>query len=203
MVDASDSVMPGSRYEFYHCQAGTDADPAYQMEIHTSRGKIKADTASYRTSGSSDDERTNPISWDMDTTAGSERNYPGNALESPPITGWTTGDGATAVVFRIYIASGGTQQDDDVWFDLVGPNDAATNSLGVRKTTRVAPEGTPANLTTDGTSTWTGADVGTKQYMEITYTPDKPGPIHAIVHMATDAGATGHIFIDPKIYIDP
>ena len=195
--------VPGFRVEFLHCQVSTDADPAFQMEVHTKEGTVLADTARYRTGGARDGERTNPISWDMDTTVGSVRSYPGHALESPPISGWTDGDASTAHTYRIYFASGGTQQDDDIWFDLVGPNDAATNSLGVRNTTRVAPEGTPANYTTDGSSTWTGADVGTKQYMEFTYTPDKPGPISVIVYMATDAGATGHIFIDPKIYIDP
>jgi hypothetical protein len=195
--------LPGLTVETIHCQIGTDADPAYQVEFHSTEGKVVTDATVYRTGGASDDERTNPIAWDMDTTVNTKRSWPGHALESPPITGWTDGDASTAHTYRIYFASGATQQDDDVWFDLVGPNDAATDSLGLRNTTRVAPEGTPADYTTDGSSTWTGSGVGTKQYMEITYTPDKPGSIAAVVYMATDAGAAGHIFIDPKIYIDP
>jgi len=195
--------VPGSICTFIHCQSGTDADPAYQMEQHTMEGTVSAATASYRTGGASDGERTNPISWDMDTTTGSVRQYPGHPLESPPIVGWTDGDASTAHVYRIYFASGGTQTDATIWFDLTGPNDAATNSLGVRKTTRVAPETSASNHTTDGTSTWTGSDVGTKQYMEITYTPDKPGPISAVVKMVSDAGSTGHIFVDPVVVIDP
>ena len=195
--------VPGVRVEFIHCQVGTDSDPAFQTAIYTKRGLVAVDTARYRTGGASDGERTNPVSWDMDTTVGSVRSYPGHPLESPAIVGWTDGDASTAHTYRIYFASGGTQQDDDIWFELIGPNDAATNSLGVRNTARVAPETAAGNHTTDAASTWNGADVTTKQQMDISYTPDKPGPISVIVYMATDAGSTGHIFVDPKIYIDP
>ena len=195
--------IPGSLVRASNCQIGTDADPSFQLYQHTYEGTVEATSASYRTSGASDDERTNPISWDMSTVAGSQREWPSNALESPAITGWTDGDGSTSHTYRIYIASGGTQQDDDVWFDLITPNEDSTSSQGLRSTTRLPPEGTAANLTTDAASTWTGADVGTKQYMSITVTPDKPGPISARVYMASDAGtAAGHVFVDPKIYID-
>lgn len=193
----------GREIRLVHCQIGTDADPAYQIEFNTSKGKVVSDTARYRTDGASDGERTNPLSWDMDTTVGSKRQYPGHPLHSPPIAGWTDGDGATAHVYRIFFASGATQQDDDIWFELIGPNDAATNSLGVKNSARVDPETAASNHTSDTESTWNGTDVGTKQYMEVTYTPDKPGPISAIVYMSGDAGSTGHIYIDPKIYIDP
>jgi len=84
--------------------------------------------------------------------------------------------------------------------ELEGPNDAATNSLAALKTTRVAPRTTAAAYTTDSGSTWTGTGVGTKQYMQITYTPDKPGPVSVRVMMAK---ASDNIYIDPKIQIDP
>jgi hypothetical protein len=84
--------------------------------------------------------------------------------------------------------------------DLIGPNDAATDSLGVRQTTRPDPMATPANLTTDASSTWNGADVTTKQQIDVVYTPDKPGPITARVYVATPSE---RVRIDPKIYIDP
>lgn len=192
--------IAGTEISTFHCQNGTDSDPAYQMETLSYFGSVKADTARYRTGGASDGERTNPISWDMDTSVGSQRSYPAHALESPPIVGWTDGDGSTAHTYRIYFASGASQGNDDIWFDLVGPNNAATDSLGLRNTTRVAPESSPSNYTTDGDSTWTGTDVGTKQYMEITYTPDKPGPISAVIHMAV---GSERISIDPQIVVDP
>jgi hypothetical protein len=192
--------VPGFRVESYHCQIGTDADPSYQMEIQDSRGKVSTGTARYRTGGASDGVRATPISWDFDTTAGSVRGYPGHALEGPPITAWTDGDGSTAHVYRIAFASDATINDDELWIELEGPNDAATNSLAALKTTRVAPRTTAAAYTTDSGSTWTGSGVGTKQYMQVSYTPDKPGPVTVRVMMAK---ASDNIYVDPKIQIDP
>jgi hypothetical protein len=42
--------------------------------------------------------------------------------------------------------------------------------------------------------------VGTLQQIDISYTPDKPGPIEARVYMAV---GSERISVDPKIYIDP
>ncbi len=192
--------VPGANIETYHCQAGTDADPAYQMHVESARGRVSVSTTRYRTGGASDGERTNPVSWDLDTTVGSVRGYPGHALVSPPIVGWTDGDGSTAHTYRIYFASDATINNDELWVEFVGPNDAATNSLGATKTNRVAPRTTASAHTTDSGSTWNGSGVTTKQYMDISYTPDKPGPIEARIHMAK---ASDNIYVDPKIYIDP
>ncbi len=192
--------VPGYRVEGYHCQIGTDSDPAYQMEINDSRGKIVTDAARYRTDGASDGERSTPVSWDFDTTVGSVRGYPGHALESLPITAWTDGDGSTEHTYRVYFASDASINDDELWMSLEGPNDAATNSKSVFQTTRVAPETAAAAHTTDAVSSWTGSGVTTKQYMEVSYTPDKPGLVTAVIHMAK---ASDNIYIDPFIDIDP
>jgi hypothetical protein len=136
----------------------------------------------------------------MNTSVHSIRGYPGHALVSPPITAWTDGDASTAHTYRIAFASDATIQDDELWMELEGPNDAATNSKAVFQTDRVAPLTSAANHTTDGSSSWTGSGVGTKQYMEVTYTPDKPGPVTVRIYMAK---ASDNIYIDPKIQIDP
>jgi hypothetical protein len=68
------------------------------------------------------------------------------------------------------------------------------------QTSRVAPLGTAANLPTDSGSTWTGTGVGTKQYAQVSYTPDKPGPVTVRVFMAK---ASDNIYVDAKIQIDP
>jgi hypothetical protein len=192
--------VPGARVLTTHCQIGTDADPAYQMEYNDARGKIVTDAARYRTGGGKDIERTTPISWDMDTTAGSVRGYPGHALVSPPITAWADGDATTAHTYRISIASDATINNDEFWIEVEGPNDAATDSKAVINSTRVAPLTTAAALTTDSGSTWTGSGVGTKQYAQVTYTPDKPGPLTIRCHLAK---ASDHVYVDPKIQIDP
>jgi hypothetical protein len=196
----TDIDAPGMVVEAYHCQNGTDSDPAYQMEILSDRGRAVTDTARYRTGGASDGERTNPISWDLDTVSGSKRQYPGHAFETPPIAAWTDGDASTAHTYRIYFASDATINDDEIWFELEGPNDAATDSLAVINTSRVAPGTSASAYTTDGSSTWTGSGVGTKQQMDITYTPDKPGPVIARIYVAKDSD---NIYVDPQIVIDP
>lgn len=191
----------GSRIATYHCQNGTDADPAYQMEVHTERGKVVTDTARYRDDDPTDGYRSNPISWDMDTTYGSKRGYPGHPLESDPIVCLIPGDGSTAYTVRAYFASGGTQQDDDFWMDVHRANDAATNSQGVRDTKRVAPETAAANHPTDSASSWTGTDVGTKQYVEQAITPDKAGALAVRFYMTADAGSIGHIYVSPFLEV--
>jgi hypothetical protein len=195
--------IPGFRVESYHCQGagGVDEeDPAYQMEIQDRRGKIVTDKERYRTGGGWDGHRQTEIAWDMDTTIGSVRGYPGNALEAPPIAGWTLGDGVVTQVYRIAIASDATINDDELWMTLEGPNDAAKDSMSVFRTSRVAPETAASALATDSVSTWTGTGVGTKQYLEVSYVPDKPGPIFARIHMAK---ASDNIYIDPHIQVNP
>jgi hypothetical protein len=199
LVNAATDV-PGQNISFHLCQSGVDNDPAYQMKHYTYQGTVELDTARYRTGGATDQERTNPYSWSMDTSAGSNVIELYEPLESPPIAGWTDGDASTAHTYRIYIASGATLQNDEVWVDLIGPTSADTSSLGERLTTRPDPLTAPANITTDAVSTWNGADVGTEQQIDITYTPDKPGPIVARVYCAKPSE---RVSIDPKVYIDP
>lgn len=189
----------GSYLQATHCQNGTDADPTFQMHLETQNGTVAVDTARYRTGGASDGERTNPVSWDMNTVATmSIETY--EAVISPPISAWTDGDASTAHVYRVHVASGGTLNNDDLWIEITGPNSAATNSLGERTSTRMAPLGTPTALTTDSGSTWTGADVGTLQYAQVSYTPDKPGPVTCRVYLAQPSQ---RVSVDPVIVIDP
>jgi hypothetical protein len=45
---------------------------------------------------------------------------------------------------------------------------SGATAKGLRQSTRCAPRATPAALTTDGTSTWNGSGVGTKQKVSVT-----------------------------------
>lgn len=196
-ITNADPIHPG-RVFASHCQVGTDADPVFAMHYRTSVGLVEIDAARYRDGGASDGERATPYSWSMTSNAGAFELY--HPLYSPPICGWLDGDGSTAYTLRVYVASGGTLQDDEAWVEFLGQNDGATNSLYARKTTRPAPLVAPADLTTDGVSTYTGADVGTKQYVEVTYTPDKPGPFQLRVALAKPSE---RMTVDPLVYISP
>lgn len=180
----------------HHCQSGTDADPSYALEERSYFGIMKVDTARYRTGGASDNERTNPISYEIVSNANCKEIYA--FAESPPIAAWTDGNGTTSHTYTIYFASDATMQDDEVWMEIFLPNDATTSSQAARQSTRMNPQSTPANITTDGSSTWTGTGVGTKQKLSVSYTPDKPGPVVARVHLAK---ASDTIYVDPLIEI--
>lgn len=107
-------------------------------QLDTLFGTIKSTLAVYRTGGANDGENANAHSWEMATNANASEQY--RALECLPITRWVDPDTTP---------SGAT-------------------SKGIVTSTRMAIQGTPAPLTTDGSSTWNGSGVGTKQ--KITHT---------------------------------
>ena len=195
----SGAILMSHRYEMHHCESGTPADPSYEMEVMDYWGTTKASAARYRTGGATDKVRSSPYSWEMVATAKALEIYCPH--ESPPIGGqWTDGDGVTEYTYTIYIASAFTVQDDEFSVELSVPNDDNTSSQAKILTSRLAPQGTPANITADGDSTWNGAGVGTAQKVVFTHTPDKPGPIEARLHLMK---ASATVYVDPKIYITP
>lgn len=189
-------VGPSSRFKVHHCQAGLSIHPTYAMEEHAYYGTIKVSIARYRTDGASDKVRTVPYSWEMEANALAEEIY--LPLASPPLAGWTAGDGSTEYTYTIYLASDATMQDDEFWAELSVPNDDDTSSQVKVLSSRLDPQGTPANITSDADSTWNGAGVGTLQKLVFTHIPDKPGPIEARLFLAK---ASDTVYVDPKIYI--
>jgi hypothetical protein len=185
--------------ETYHTQIGTDADPSYQGEKITAHGICSVDVARYRTAGSSDGERATEYSMDMQTTFGHIRQFPQSALESFPLAVWSAGDGATEHTYTVYIASGGTLTDADIWVVLWIQSDAATNSLAQRISSQAAPLATPTNITTDSASTWNGTDVSTKQKIVLSHTPDKPGVVRGHVYLVKN---TERVSVDAAIWVD-
>lgn len=101
-------------------------------------GTLAASLARYRTGGANDGLQANAYSWEMATNSSALEIY--DPLEAPPLTRWLDPDASI---------SGATAK-------------------GIFASTRCAPLATPAALTTDGTSTWNGTGVGTKQ--KITHT---------------------------------
>lgn len=186
----------GSVWRMHHCDDGTDADPSYKMEERSYFGIVKVDTARYRTGGASDGVRSNPVSLEIASNASCKELYA--FVESPPVCAWTAGDGSTSYTYKIYFASDATIQDDEAWMEIFLPNDASTSSQAARQSTRMSPQSTPANITSDGSSTWTGTGVGTKQELSVAYTPDKPGPVIARIYLAK---ASDTIYVDPLIEI--
>jgi hypothetical protein len=107
-------------------------------ELNTRLGTAKSTLARYRTGGADDGEQANAHSWEMAATASALEVF--YPLVAMPLTVWTIPDASI---------SGATAQ-------------------GLNAHYRATPTATPAALTTDGTSTWNGTGVGTKQ--KITHT---------------------------------
>ena len=175
------------------CASGTiTVPPLWLSRRHDGWGAIASSLSRYRTGGADDGEQANAHSWEMVSNANALEVY--NPLESPPMVVWVAG--GASKTFTIYVASGATLNDDDFWIELSGPDDAASaTGRGHRVTGRMAPQATPAALTTDGTSTWNGTGVGTKQKVSITYTPDIAGPVTIRCFLAKPSTT---IYIDPS-----
>lgn len=145
------------------------------QEQQTHEGITKALLTKYRTNGATDGEQANEHSWEMVTNATSlEYHHP---MYSPWCAHWVPGGAQITATF--HIAGGATLQDDDFWIEAFTPDDTATSTtMADYRTSRMAnPLATPANITTDTTSTWNGSGVGTMQQISFTFTPDIPGPM--------------------------
>lgn len=183
------------------CSNGTITIPELGItEFETFYGTVKSSTSRFRTSGADDGEQANAHSWEMVSNTNDLEFV--NALVGPPIVVWD--DGGVEKTFKIFVASGVTYQDDELWIELQGPakatstatryversNDATAGSVPMN------PRDTPVNLTTDAVSAWNGTGVGTKQELAITYTPGIAGPVTIRVFLAK---ASSTVYIDPKI----
>jgi hypothetical protein len=184
------------RIEFENFVAGTLSAPALSPHrIEDSRGTIAATTGKYRTGGANDGEQANEYSWEMisNTGAGDFISW----LESPLMVAWIA-DGAGQTL-TVYVASGGTLQDDEVWIEVFSPSEAGTpTALAKLQSTRALALATPADLTTDGSSTWTGAGTTTKQKITVNLAPTISGPVTVRLFLAK---ASTTMYVDPKLEI--
>ena len=183
------------------CTDGTITVPELGLtEIQNHYGTIKSDLSRYRTGGADDGEQVNAHSWEMVSSA--------NALElqqwikTPPMVRWV--DGGASITVTVFIAGGATLQDDEFWIELSGPDDAGSaTSRGFFERSNdtaldvpMTPRDATNNLTTDGSSTWNGTGVGTKQKLSVTYTPTTAGPVTVRALLAKPSTT---VYVDPRI----
>lgn len=166
------------------------------QEQHTIQGVTKALLTKYRTNGAHDGEQANEHSWEMVTVATTLEFH--NPMYSPWCVYWLAGGEARTLTF--HIAGGATLQNDDFWIELFSPDEtSASTTMADYRTSRMAnPLATPANLTTDTTSTWNGTGVGTKQEIAFTFTPDQPGPVKFRACLAKPSTT---VYFDPLVVV--
>jgi len=160
-------------------------------------GRVKSSTSQYRTDGATDGESVH--SWEMTTDASlAQEVYV--AIESPSIARWV--DGGSSITVTVFVASGGTLNDDDFWIEMLSPNETASpnqTSQANFYSSRVAnPQATPAALTTDASSNWDGSGVGTKQEISRTFTPTEAGPVSIRCYLAKPLTT---VYVDPRIEV--
>jgi len=163
--------------------------PTLEVDV---TGTIAADLTRYRTGGANDGSNANAYSWAFNTNSNAAQFT--TPITSPPISRWVAAGSHTVTV---YVASGATQHNDDVWLEVMSPSEAVSATGQARyQSTRRAPLATPAALTTDGVSTWTGTGVGTLQKISVTINPTVAGVVSVRVNVADPSVS---VYIDPKL----
>lgn len=175
-------------------ESGTITVPSVGPKRYRNTGNIASSLTRYRTGGADDGEQANPYSWEM--AANSTATDFVAPLVSPPITRWVDSGAQT---LTIYVASGVTLQDDECWLEVLSPSEAGSATAQAKfRSTRAAPLATPANLTTDGSSTWNGSGVGTKQKIDVSISPTIAGPVSVRVHLAKPSTT---VYVDPRLEV--
>jgi hypothetical protein len=168
----------------------TDSGGAtYREEHYDFGGSCVHVTAQVRTGGATDG--TTAKSWKVVTLTTPDYMRP---FSCPDIYQWVDSTGSKTIT--MYIASGGTLQDQDVGFEVDYMGDASTPK-GTFDTTRPSILTAGSNLATDG-STWSGSGVGTVQKVTKTVTLNQKGLVR-VRPFVRKASAT--VYIDPLLNV--
>lgn len=184
----------GARVEMYNCAAG---DTNYALWVEDNYGSIKHETTIVKTGGASDG--TTALAWKMATNADAAL-FPQSRLVSPEIVRWneTTGSAITVTIDIIH-DSLTNLTDAEVWIEVqylgtsgvplsLFSNDAKADVLAT------------AADQTGSSSTWTttGLTNPNKQQVNVTFTPQEKGIIHAKVIVCK---ASYTVYVNPVLDI--
>jgi hypothetical protein len=177
----------------YNCDSGTTN---YRMWVKDYYGDIVSETTLIRTGGASDG--TTGLSWKMTTTADGE--FPGLVLRSPEIVQWndTVGSSKTVTV-EILHDSVTNLKDDEIWLEIeyLGSSSAPLGSNANDRKTNLLATGSD-QTTSSAAWTTTGLTNPNKQKLQVTFTPQTKGYVHARV---VSAKASYTLYVDPLLVI--
>lgn len=181
-----------ARYEMMNCDS---ADTNYRLRVQLYGGTITSETTVVRTSGASDG--TTALSWKF--VANSDAAYFSGEMRSPEIVQWndTTGSSKTATIE--IITDNVTLNDGEIWVELqyLGTSGFPISTyISDSKATILT---TAANQASSSVAwTTTGLTTPLKQKLEVTFTPQEKGFLHAVVCFAK---ASTTVYVDPKITV--
>ena len=183
------SPVAGMRCEMHNCDSG---DTNYRLWTQDLAGTVKSETTIVRTGGANDG--TTGLSWQMVSAANAE--YPLIDLASPEIVIWNEITGSAKTITIEVITDNVTLTDEECWLEVQYLGTSGF-PLGVFLTDAKSDVlATAANQTTSS-ATWTttGLTTPVKQKLEVTFTPQEKGFVHAKVMLAK---ASTTVYVDPK-----
>lgn len=128
----------------------------------------------YRDGGATYDG-TNEYSWKLSADTDNNTAWP---VYTDWHTGYIAADSGTQTTWTVYIcnltSAGGTLQNDDCWLEVEYFSNASYPLKTIATSKIQSVLATPANITADGTSTWTGI-VETAQKLSVTKTVNLSG----------------------------
>lgn len=194
----SGSVNSGTPGEgsIYQIQNSDSADTNYRLEKKTQFGTVTHETTVIKTGGASDG--TTGLSWKMVAHADAEWNH--QTLDSPEIVKWneTTGSPITVTVDILH-DSVTNITDKGIWLEVQYLGTSGT-TLSLFVDDAAADYITAAADQADSSATWTttGMTNPNTQKLNVTFTPQKKGFIHAVVKLAQ---ASKTVYIDPELQV--
>ncbi len=180
----------GGGVSLYNCDSG---DTNYAIWIMNYQGTLRQETAVVRTSGASDGV-TN-LSWKI--VSNTRAKFP-FSFKSPEIVRWQETVGAPITVKVEVITDGVTLNTDDCWLEVQYLGTNGTPLSLFQKNRRLPVVAAAAQPTSTDAWTTTGLTTPTKQKLEVTFTPQEKGFIHAVVHVGKPSTT---VYVDPKLTV--
>lgn len=180
---------PGSEIRMYNCDS---ADTNYRLRTESISCTVVSETTIVRTGGASDG--ATPLSWKMVST--SNANYPSVVAESPEIVIWNDTTASAKTITVEVVTDNVTLTDAECWLEVQYLGTSGF-PLGVFLTDCKADVlATAANQTTSAVAwTTTGLTTPVKQKLEVTFTPQEKGFVHAKVMLAKPSTI---VYVCPK-----
>jgi hypothetical protein len=156
------------------CSSGTISAPEFGYSSRHKHGDISTEKTSVRTGGAA----VHGVTYSHKFVSTSLTSEAGNFLEGPPIAVRVP---AGASTLTIHIASSADMNDDDIWVDVLSPDEAVSETAAYDfVSTAAGPTDTPAAYTTDTGAVWGGADTGTdggtgQQIITVSINPAQAG----------------------------
>jgi hypothetical protein len=182
-----------ARAEMHNCDSG---DTNYRVWIEDYFGSLRDETTIIKTGGASDG--TTGLSWKMVSNATTE--FPSQPFCSHEIVKWNeTTASAITVTIDIIHDSVTNIQNDEIWMEVeyLGTSGVPLGSFISDAAASIVA--TPADQT-DSSSTWTttGLTNPNTQQLNVTFTPQEKGFIHAKVCLAL-ASKTVYVDFEPVV----